>query len=83
MVGKSVEARAGTTDVVGSWGHPSILTRDVDQLVFVESGEWDVPWSTLSLFLMWFLYFRRVPLLEMLFQELRVPKGSLRIRTES
>lgn len=81
MIGKSVESRAGTTEVVGSWRHPSMFTSNVDQLIFAESGEWDISWSALSLLIMWFFCFRRVSLFEMLFHELRVLKGSLRILT--
>ena len=82
MVGKGVEARAGTTDVIGSRGNPSVFTGDVDQLVLVKGGKWNVPWPALSL-IMLFLCFRRISLLEMLFQEIGVLKGSLCIRAES
>ena len=81
MVGKGVEARAGTTDIVGSRGNPSVFTSNVDQLVFVEGGEWNVSWSTLSL-LMLFLWMRRISLFEMLFQVFGVLKGSLCIRAD-
>ena len=81
MVCKGVEARAGTTNVIGSRSHPSVFSGNVDQLVWVESGEWNVPWSTLSLFML-LLCIRRVSLLEMLTQELGILEGSLCIWTE-
>ena len=81
MVCKGVEARAGATNVIGSRSHPGVFAGDVDQLVWVESGEWNVPRSALSLFMM-LLYIRRVSLLEMLTQELGILEGSLCIWTE-
>lgn len=80
MVGKGVETGAGTTDVIGSRGHPSVLTGNVDQLVLVESGERNIPWSTLSFL---FCCFWRISLLKMLFQELEILEGSLCIRAEA
>ena len=82
MIGKGVEAGAGTTDVIGSRGHPSVLTGNVDQLVFVESGERNISWSTLSL-LMLFWCFWRISLLKMPFQEVGILEGSLCIRAEA
>lgn len=81
MVGKGVKAGTRTTEVIGSWGHPFVFTSNFDQLVCAESGEWNVPWSTLSLLVLFFCCWR-ISLLEMLFQELGILKGSLCIRTE-
>ena len=81
MVGEGVEARAGTTNVIRSWGYPSVFTSNINQLVFIEGGEWYIPWSTLS-FLVLFLCLRGISLLKMLHQVLRVLEGSLCIGTE-
>lgn len=81
MIGKSVEARAGTPDVIRSWGDPSVFTSDIDQLVLIERGEWHVSWFTLSL-LMLFLRTRRISLFEMPFQEVGALKGSFCIGAE-
>ena len=80
MISKGVEARAWTTEVVGSWGHPSVFSGDVDQLILVKSGEWNIAWSTLSLFIVFFCV-RRISLLRVLLREFRVLDGSLCIRT--
>ena len=76
MVSKGVEARAGTTEVVGPRGHPSVFAGNVDQLIFVKSGEW----SALSL-LVFSLRFRRISLLGVLLHRLKLLEGSLCIRT--
>ena len=81
MVGQGVEARAGTTEVIGSWSHPSVFSSNVDRLIFIESGEWNVPRSALSL-LGLLVCFQRISPLEMLFQELRIVNSSLCIWTE-
>lgn len=81
MVGEGVEARAGTTEVIGSRGHPFVFTSNVDQLICAESGEWKTAWSSLSLLVLCFFLWH-VSRREMLFQELRVLEGSLCIRTE-
>lgn len=65
MISKGVEARAGTTDIVGPWSLPSVVSGDINQLVLVESCEWETAWSSLSLCML-FLCFRRISLFEML-----------------
>ena len=81
MVGEGVEARAGTTNVIWSWGYPSVFTSDINQLVFTEGGEWYIPGSALS-FLVLILCLGCISLLEMLLQVLGVLKGSLCKRTQ-
>ena len=81
MVGEGIEARAGTTNVIRSWGYPSVFTSNINQLVFIEGGEWYIPWSTLS-FLVLFVCLWCISFLNMLHQVLGVLKGSFCIRTE-
>lgn len=81
MVSKSVEARARTTEVIGSRGHPSVFSSNVDQLILVKRGEWNISQSTLSL-LMFSLCFRRTSVLDILLRELSAFEGSLCVRTK-
>ena len=81
MVGKGVEARARTTNVVGARSHPSVVPGDVDQLVLAESGEWKTAWSSLPLFRL-LICFWRISLLSMFGHELGVLKGPRSVRTQ-
>ena len=80
MVGKSIETRAGTSDIAGPWSNPCIFTGHINKLVLVECGERNVPRSTLS-FLLGCLCIDIVTL-KVSFNELRVTKGLFGIRAE-
>ncbi len=80
MVGESIETRAGTSDVAGPRSNPSIFTSHINELVLVECGKRDVPWSTLS-----FLFeslFVEIVTLRVSFHEFGVSKGLFSIRTK-
>ena len=80
MVGESIETRAGTSEVVGPRGNPSMFTGHINELILVECGKRDVSWSALP-----FLFgslFVRIVALKVSFHELAVSKGLFSIRTE-
>ena len=80
MVGKSIETRAGTSDIAGPRSNPSIFTGHINELVLVECGKRNVPRSTLP-----FLFgslFVDIVTLRVSFHELQVPKGLFSIRTK-
>ena len=81
MVGKGVETRARTTEIIGSRRNPSVFSGHVDQLVLIESGERKASRSTLSLFVL-FLRSGHISLVERLFGGLGILECSFCIGTE-
>ena len=80
MVGECIETRAGTSDVVGPRGNPSMFAGHINELVLVECGKRNVSRSALP-----FLFgslFVRIVALKVSFHELAVSKGLFSIRTE-
>lgn len=80
MVGESIEARAGTSEVVGPRGNPSMCASHINELILVECGKRDVSRSTLP-----FLFgnlFVDIVTLKVSFHELGVSKGLFSIRTD-
>ena len=80
MVGESIETRAGTSEVVGPRGNPSMFAGHINELVLVECGKRDVSRSTLP-FLLGSIFVDIVTL-KVSFHELGVSKGLFSIRTE-
>ena len=81
MVGKGVETRARTTEIIGPRSNPSVFSSNVDQLVIIESGEWNVSRFALSLLLL-FPRAGHIPLFEELFRGLGILECSFCIGTE-
>ena len=80
MVGESIEARAGTSEVVGARSNPSMFTGHINELVLVERGKRYVARSTLPFLLA--SLFVNILALKVSFHELGVSKGLFSIRTE-
>ena len=78
MVRESIEARAGTPNIVGARGDPSVFAGDVHELILVEGCKRDVAWTALSLFF-WGSLFGCILLLEMSSHKIAVFESRLRI----
>ena len=71
MISKPIQTRTRTSDILGTWSLPSILSSDIDFLILIEASEWDVAGSTLSLRFQG-LMFNWISLLDMPLHELGI-----------